>query len=267
MDRPGAGYIMEDAREGERLAEKVNAPEWVAKYLVGLIRPRDAILDVGCGPGALVAAIASRFPDSRVEGIDQGEGRVEQAQLVVGKLENARVRRGDAARLPQDDGTFDLVYSRFLLEYLPDKEAAVREMVRVCKPGGRVLLQDLDGQLLWHFPERPDLQSRTQQVLDGLARTGFDPFVGRKLFHLAHAAGLADLRVQAEAYHLIAGRIGDEDLARWKLKLDIALPAVTAALGSRQEAEALTRDFLDYLLCPDTLTYSVQFTVIGTKPA
>src|SRR5256885_13262071 len=58
-----------------------------------------------------------------------------------------------------ESNSFDLVYCRMLLQYLREKEQAVAEMTRVCKPGGTVLLQDLDGQLLWHYPEDPGVQS------------------------------------------------------------------------------------------------------------
>ena len=68
------------------------------------------------------------------------------------------------------------------MEYLPDKQAAVREMARVCSPGGKLLLQDLDGQLVWHYPEDAELQRTTENILSHLAGTGFDPFVGRKAF-------------------------------------------------------------------------------------
>ena len=63
-------------------------------------------------------------------------------------------------------------------------------MTRVCKPGGTVLLQDLDGQLLWHYPEDAEVQQTAEKVVAALAATGFDPFVGRKLFWLAKKAGL-----------------------------------------------------------------------------
>src|SRR5206468_5342108 len=68
-----------------------------------------------------------------------------------------------------------------------------------------VLLQDLDGQLLWHYPEDAVVQSTAERVVNALEATGFDPFVGRKLFWLARTAGLQNVEVQVECYHLIAG--------------------------------------------------------------
>ena len=161
---------------------------------------------------------------------------------------------------------FDLVYSRMLLAYLRDKEGAMREMVRVCTRGGSVLLQDLDGQLLWHYPEDPAVQGMAEKVVKALSATGFDPFVGRKLFSLAHKAGLRRIKVQAESYHLIAGEAEPEILKQWELKLEIAQPQMARLLGGSAEAKEQAARFLDYLKRPDTLTYSTVFTVIGEKP-
>ena len=134
-------------------------------------------------------------------------------------------------------GSFDLVYTRMLLQYIPDKETAVAEMVRVCKPGGVVLIQDLDGQLVWHYPEETLMQETIHRVMKSLAETGFDPFVGRKLFWMSRNAGLENLQTQVECYHLIAGEIDPGIFEQWELKLEIARPHLERALGSEYEAD------------------------------
>jgi hypothetical protein len=97
-----------------------------------------------------------------------------------------------------------------------------------------------------------------------LAPTGFDPFVGRKLFQLARGADLERLTVEVEPYHLIAGESSPGDVVRWRSKLDIARPIIAQALGEQTASEAIAR-FIDYLRRPDTLSYSIMFTVRGTK--
>ena len=138
-------------------------------------------------------------------------------------------------------------------------------MVRVCRPGGTVMFQDLDGQLLWNYPEDPTVQVAVEKVVAGLAKTGFDPFVGRKLFSLAHKAGLTNIKVQVEPYHLIAGEIQPGILKQWQLKIEIALPQIARVLGSDHAAREYGRKFIEYLCRPDTLTYSNVFTVTGRK--
>src|SRR5262245_52189101 len=127
----------------------------------------------------------------------------------------------------------------------------------------RLLLQDLDGQLLWHYPPDEELEEMLHRVLGGLLSSGFDPFVGRKLFSLAQTAGLTDIEIEAEAYHLIAGRIDDRNLGLWELKLDIALRAASQVLDGMGEATRLKGRLLEYLRREDTMTYSVLFTVSG----
>jgi len=260
-------YIMEDSREAARLAAKVNASEWVSKYLQQYLPPSGSILEVGCGPGVLLRSAAQANPALRLTGIDISADRVREATERNADLPHIEILQGDAScalHVPAD--SFDVVYSRFMLEYLADKDRVVHELSRVCRPGGAVLLQDLDGQLVWHYPEDEELERQVGEVLRALAKTGFDPFVGRKLFSLAHRAGLADIHVQVEGYHLIAGAVDPVNRRHWALKLDIAKPVIAQALCSETAARQLVRRFLEYLDRPDTLTYSTLFTVTARKP-
>jgi len=261
-----ADYIMEDPREAMRLELKVDARAWVERYMAHRVREGAEVLSVGCGPGVILREVSALDASVRATGIDISADRVEEAKQRNRGVPQLNFVRGDAQAMDFASNSFDLVYSRMLLEYLKDKERAVSEMVRVCKCGGTVLLQDLDGQLLWHYPEDPVVQGTVEKVVRALGVTGFDPFVGRKLFSLAHKAGLKNIDVQVECYHLIAGEIEPAILEQWELKLEIAGPQLARLLGSESEAREQSRRFLDYLRRPDTLTYSTVFTVTGEKP-
>ncbi len=267
MDRgtATADYIMEDPREAMRLELKVDPYAWVQKYLAGRIHGGAEILSVGCGPGVILRQVCALNASIRATGLDISAERVQEAKERNRGNEQANFVRGDAQAIDFASNSFDLVYARMLMEYLKDKEGAVKEMVRVCKPGGTVLLQDLDGQLLWHYPEDPVVQGTVEKVVRALSSTGFDPFVGRKLFSLAHGAGLKNIDVQVECYHLIAGQIEPAILEQWELKLEIAGPQLARLLGSEREAREQSRRFLEYLCRPDTLTYSTVFTVTGER--
>jgi ubiquinone/menaquinone biosynthesis C-methylase UbiE len=267
MDRgtATADYIMEDPREAMRLELKVDPRAWVQKYLAGRIHGGAEILSVGCGPGVILRQVCALNASMRATGLDISAERVQEAKERNRGNAQANFVRGDAQAMDFASNSFDLVYARMLMEYLKDKEGAVKEMVRVCKPGGTVLLQDLDGQLLWHYPEDPVVQGTVEKVVRALSSTGFDPFVGRKLFSFAHGAGLKNIDVQVECYHLIAGQIEPAILQQWELKLEIAGPQLARLLGSEREAREQSRRFLEYLCRPDTLTYSTVFTVTGEK--
>jgi SAM-dependent methyltransferase len=96
----------------------------------------DRVLDVGCGTGVLARAASDRVADeSQVTGLDLNEGMLAVAERLRPRID---WRHGDASRLPLPVESYDVVVSQFALMYFPDRRAAIREMVRVLKPGGRL---------------------------------------------------------------------------------------------------------------------------------
>jgi ubiquinone/menaquinone biosynthesis C-methylase UbiE len=96
----------------------------------------DHVLDVACGTGVLAREASKRVgPEGSVTGLDLNEG-----MLAVAKRMQPDVdwRQGDAAALPFENDRFDVVVSQFGLMYFPERVAALREMWRVLKPGGRL---------------------------------------------------------------------------------------------------------------------------------
>ena len=104
--------------------------------------PDDTALDVACGPGLVAAALARVA--RHVTGIDLTPAMVERARAHVREqgLDNVTLTVGDVQPLPYEAGAFSLVISRFAFHHFPDPGAVLREMVRVCAPGGRVVVAD-----------------------------------------------------------------------------------------------------------------------------
>ena len=227
-------YIMEDERESERLKRKVNIPRFITKYLKKYLNDSQKVLDVGCGPGHISAQIANMYPKIEVTGIDISKQRIKDGLEYCNRHKNLELKCEDAIKLPFKDNTFDFVFARFVLEYIKEPQKAVDEMVRVCKKGGRILIQDLDGQLLWHYPEDKNLMENIHYALTILNKTGFDPFVGRKLYSFLYNSGLSNIKVKAEGYHLYAGRIDKYNYKNWQLKFDIVLNYLANAKSKAQ---------------------------------
>jgi SAM-dependent methyltransferase len=104
--------------------------------------PDDRLLDVACGPGLVVCAFAPHVREAT--GIDMTPAMLERARkLATDKdLENVAWRQGDVYSLPYDDGSFTIVTTRFSCHHFLDPAAVLGEMVRVCAPGGRIVVVD-----------------------------------------------------------------------------------------------------------------------------
>jgi ubiquinone/menaquinone biosynthesis C-methylase UbiE len=111
--------------------------EQVAVFLAPL-RGDERALDVGTGAGTLALALAPRV--GSVVGVDLVQELLEAARRDA--PENASFVEGDATALPFEDGSFDLVCSRRTLHHVGRPELAVAELVRACRPGGRVFVDD-----------------------------------------------------------------------------------------------------------------------------
>lgn len=116
------------------------APDTFADWLLPHLDPAPGVLlDVGCGPGSYHAALAAA--GMRIVGLDASAGMTREVRL------QARARRlpvwavrGDAVALPVRDRSCDRVMANHMLYHVGDQPAALREMSRVLKPGGRVML-------------------------------------------------------------------------------------------------------------------------------
>lgn len=105
--------------------------------------PGDTVLDVACGGGIVVCAFAPHV--KRATGIDMTPAMLDRARQHAAEkgVENVAWDRGDVTALPYPDGAFNIVVTRFSMHHFLDPLGVLREMVRVCAPGGRVVVVDM----------------------------------------------------------------------------------------------------------------------------
>jgi SAM-dependent methyltransferase len=115
-------------------------------FALGAVRPGDAALDLGCGAGfdAFVAASAVG-PTGRVAGVDLSLEMLAVAESgrAAAGLSNVEFRQADVEALPFPDASFDVALSNGVLNLIPDKPAALREVFRVLRPGGQLQACDM----------------------------------------------------------------------------------------------------------------------------
>jgi SAM-dependent methyltransferase len=99
------------------------------------VEPGMRALDVGCGPGALTAALVERLGAANVYGAEPSEPFAEACRA---RLPGVEVVVAAAESLPFADGTFDVTLSQLVVNFMQDAQAGVREMTRVTRPGGAV---------------------------------------------------------------------------------------------------------------------------------
>ena len=143
-----AGMLGYDARELEQLPADVTArfagvgnPHAIAPIPTGA-----TVVDVGCGGGMDLLLAALRVgPAGRAIGVDMTAEMREQARSGARALAmtHVEVRDGDAAQLPVEGGSVDVVISNGVLNLVPLKDRAIAEMARVLKPGGRLQIADI----------------------------------------------------------------------------------------------------------------------------
>ena len=158
------------------------------------------VLEVGSGLGILAAAVA-RDADAQVVGVEYAWPQIERA-AGRSRVPAARFVQGDAHRLPLREASFDVVYSRYVLEHVHDPLQVLREMRRACRPGGVVAVLENDISLIRFDPPCPAFDEVWAAFAMLQQRLGGDGLVGRRLFRLMHDAGLRDITLsfQPEAH-------------------------------------------------------------------
>ncbi len=239
----GWSLEVQAAEDYERFLVPALFEAWVPSMLaVADVGEGDHLLDVACGTGVVArSAVPQVGVDGQVVGLDATDAMLTVAQRIEPRVE---WRVGDAGDLPFADGSFDAVICQSGLMFFPDQNAAIREMWRMLKPGGRLAVQ------VWASCDAQEsfaqvVEKHAGRVIADQYRTPWNLSDPTRLLTLFHAAGLIEVDIRTEpgiavypsVESFLAGATGiliDTDLNTQELSLDTsqALKRYIAADGT-----------------------------------
>ncbi len=209
------------------------------------VEPGMRSLDVGCGTGEDVLVMADRAqPKGSAIGVDLSVTMIEEARRRHRHRRDVGFLTADAALLPFDNAIFDACRCERTLQHMADPDAAVAEMARVLRPGGRVALLEPDWGTLIINGGEPEITRRILAVHVGRHE---QPALGRRLRAFLTSHGFTDIELgagvvtytdlpsayralgmtQAGGLALRAGVISEEEALRWSTDLQNADDALT----------------------------------------
>jgi 2-polyprenyl-3-methyl-5-hydroxy-6-metoxy-1,4-benzoquinol methylase len=222
-----------------------------AAYLLPHLRPGLSLLDVGCGPGTITMDLAARVAPGRVTALEHTAEALSlaRAEAATRGVDAIDFVVGDVHALDFPDGSFDVVHAHQVLQHVADPVTALRELRRVCRPGGVVAVRDSDYAAFTWYPELPELAEWIAAYRQAARANGGEPDAGRRLLAWAHAAGFADVTASASVWcfatpediawwgGLWADRLTGSDLTRHLLAVGLSEPDVARiAAGIRSWA-------------------------------
>jgi arsenite methyltransferase len=160
--------------------------------------PGERILDVGCGPGFYSAELLEEVgPEGSIVGVDSSASMLALAAHRCEGHGNVEFDQGDATSLPVEGASFDAVLCVQVLEYIPDLPAALAELYRALRPGGRVVVWDVDwATVSWHSED----PARMRRVLRAWDEHLADPSLPRTLAPAMRSAGFEHVEMQAHSF-------------------------------------------------------------------
>jgi arsenite methyltransferase len=154
---PSAGYFQQVANQWDTLrsgyfSEAVRDSAIHQAYL----HPEMTVADVGAGTGFMAAGLAPLV--KKVHVLDGSSEMLEVARKNLAQFNNLEFHSADGLALPMPDGSLDAVFANMYLHHCPDPLAAIREMVRILRPGGRLVITDMDSHThAWLKTEMADV--------------------------------------------------------------------------------------------------------------
>jgi ubiquinone/menaquinone biosynthesis C-methylase UbiE len=263
-------YLMESDEEAIRLDLKTDLSVIERQALWAGIQPGMRIADIGCGPGKTTSTLCKlASPGGTSVGIDGSVTRLEYAREHYGSEGIEFVNKNILEPL-DGIGTFDFIWIRFVLEYYRDNSSALLNNVNhILKPGGILVLLDLDHNPLNHygFPDR--LDNTLSSMMDILEKEhNFDPYAGRKLYSYIFDLGYENIDVDVSTNNLVFGQIKEIDYFNWLKKVEATVHKFTDYNFHEYQGgyDEFIEEYKTYMSDPRRFSYTPLICSRGQKP-
>jgi len=246
-----------------RLAQQLSAIRAEDFERLG-IRPGASVLDVGCGAGEVCVDLARRVGSAgTVCGVDPSEAMIAAAQAAAARAGAAVEHRvAGIHALPYPDASFDLVRAERVFQHIDDPKRGLAEMIRVLRPGGRIMVIDPD-----HSQTSLALETSAHERVHEVLRAQFlqshivNPRSGIKLRGLFREAGLRDVDVLVRVLELSWEDYAPASFLRQRLDTAVTTGAITASEAAdflaAQQDQAQRGAFMATV---------VGYSALGVKP-
>jgi ubiquinone/menaquinone biosynthesis C-methylase UbiE len=191
------GTFEKNAEELERLKMQATIAITIEKEVwrnAGL-RPGMKVLDLACGPGFISCELAKLAGEGHVTGVDISEELIAVAHQAKAseKVGNAAFSTGNVYELTLPENSFDFVYARFLFQHLEKPQLALKNILRVLKPGGILCVLDIDDNWTSFAPESGAFVKFIRKAGAGQKRKGGNRLIGSQLFGMLNEAGFKNV--------------------------------------------------------------------------
>lgn len=259
-------YVLRGGEQGAARLKLLTRVKWpTTKTLLRRAGLREGMrcLDVGCGNGAVTVAMARRVGvRGQAVGIDQDEKILDTArQLAARRKVQATFRKGSALDIGET-AKFDLVFARYILTHLRDPALALAEMKRAVRPGGIVVVEDIDFPGHFCHPACPAYARYVELYQEVVRRRGGDAAIGPRLLGMFLDAGLEPVyfNVILPAFHEGEGKL----LAAVTVE-HIRESVVAEGLATNKEIDAIVAELEAFAKNPRTImSMSRTFQICGT---
>lgn len=260
---------MESEAEAGRLLAKSEYGTTKEQLLATGLKPGFQAADAGGGAGFVTKIMAEIVGEAgHVTLIDQASKRLDAAKAYCKEFTNISYLSSDLEKIALEGECFDYLFCRFVFEYLREPQMVFDELYRLIKPGGKLVIGDLDYNVLSHHPLPSELEINLREIAEKLEKLKvWDPYAGRKLYRMFYHAGLRSVRVHMIPHHLIYGEARRKDIENWQAKIDqLEAWQKEGKLSLSFSMEKFGSDFMKFFKSPDRFSYSPLFLVEGQKP-